>query len=117
MTIILNHLGCPVGPAMSAEDFARWKRDLAELAGCTNVVCKCGGIAMPVNGALQTGHLHTADVTDVLLPSCLCCESRSDFVLVLLACFDACLYASKHHDGPGPCLLETLDVLLVIVAL
>ena len=53
MTIILNHLGCPVGPAMSAEDFARWKRDLAELAECANVVCKCGGIAMPVNGELR----------------------------------------------------------------
>ena len=80
VTIILNHLGCPVGPAMSAEDFARWKRDLAELAECTNVVCKCGGIAMPVNGALR----RTLHVTGPVPPR-LC---RSDLALVLLVCIE-----------------------------
>jgi L-fuconolactonase len=51
VTIILNHLGCPVGPAMSADEFAQWRVDLKELAECCpNVVCKVGGIAMPVNG-------------------------------------------------------------------
>jgi len=51
VTIVLNHLGCAVGPAMSSTELSCWKQDLAELAStCANVVCKVGGIQMPVNG-------------------------------------------------------------------
>jgi L-fuconolactonase len=52
-TIILNHLG---GPILSGdygtrdEVFATWRRDIAEVASCPNVVLKVGGIQMPVNG-------------------------------------------------------------------
>ena len=53
-TIVLNHLGTPlgVGPYANREEeiFATWKRDLADLARCPNVVIKLGGLAMPWNG-------------------------------------------------------------------
>jgi L-fuconolactonase len=53
-TIILNHLGGPLGigpyEGKRAEIFRQWKDDIAELARCPNVVAKLGGINMPVNG-------------------------------------------------------------------
>jgi predicted TIM-barrel fold metal-dependent hydrolase len=53
-TIILNHLGGPVigrqFPGTREEIYARWQRDIADVATCPNVVLKAGGIQMPVNG-------------------------------------------------------------------
>ncbi len=53
-TIILNHLGGPlgVGPYAARRDevFAEWRGTIAELAGCPNVVAKVGGIQMTLNG-------------------------------------------------------------------
>lgn len=53
-TIILNHLGGPLGigpyEGKQAEIFPQWKRDMTELARCRNVVVKLGGINMPTNG-------------------------------------------------------------------
>jgi predicted TIM-barrel fold metal-dependent hydrolase len=53
-TIILNHFGGPlgVGPYAGKQDavFAQWRRDVAELARCENVVAKLGGINMDING-------------------------------------------------------------------
>jgi L-fuconolactonase len=54
VTIILDHFGGPLGigpyEGKRAEIFAQWKKDIAELAKCQNVVAKLGGINMPVNG-------------------------------------------------------------------
>ena len=53
-TIILNHLGGPIGVGPYAgrgdEVFAEWRGTIAELAGCPNVVAKVGGIQMAING-------------------------------------------------------------------
>ena len=53
-TIILNHLGGPLGigpyEGRRAEIFPQWKKDLAEVARCPNVVVKLGRINMPANG-------------------------------------------------------------------
>ena len=53
-TIILNHFGGPlgIGPyAGRAKDiYAEWKKSLAEVATCPNVVAKLGGINMEING-------------------------------------------------------------------
>jgi predicted TIM-barrel fold metal-dependent hydrolase len=53
-TIILDHFGGPLGigpyEGRRAEIFEEWKRNIAELAKCPNVVAKLGGINMPVNG-------------------------------------------------------------------
>jgi predicted TIM-barrel fold metal-dependent hydrolase len=53
-TIILNHFGGPlgVGPYVGkhAEILPQWRKDIAELATCGNVVAKLGGINMEING-------------------------------------------------------------------
>jgi predicted TIM-barrel fold metal-dependent hydrolase len=54
ITIILDHLGGPlgVGPYKGKRDdyFESWKSDIADLASCSNVVAKLGGINMDING-------------------------------------------------------------------
>lgn len=53
-TMILNHLGGIVGIGAYAgrreEIFAVWRKDMAELAACPNVVVKLGGLAMDYSG-------------------------------------------------------------------
>ena len=53
-TIILNHFGGPlgIGPYAGKRDeiMVQWRKDIAELATCENVVAKLGGINMKVNG-------------------------------------------------------------------
>lgn len=52
--IIFNHFGGPLGVGPYAgkreEIFGQWKRDVADLATCPNVVVKLGGINMKANG-------------------------------------------------------------------
>jgi L-fuconolactonase len=52
--IILDHLGGPlgIGPYAGKRDeiFNTWQQDIRELARCTNVVAKLGGMVMPING-------------------------------------------------------------------
>lgn len=52
--IVFDHFGGPIGigPYEGKRDeiFAQWKKDVAELASCPNVVAKLGGINMAVNG-------------------------------------------------------------------
>ena len=53
-TIVLDHFGGVLGvgafAGQRAEVFEQWKKDLAALAECSNVVAKLGGMAMPLNG-------------------------------------------------------------------
>jgi len=53
-TIVLNHVGCPIGTGPYAdkrqEVFADWKRGIAALAKHPNVVVKLGGLGMHVFG-------------------------------------------------------------------
>jgi len=53
-TIVLNHFGGPLGigpyEGRRAEILGEWKKGITDLARCTNVVVKLGGINMPVNG-------------------------------------------------------------------
>lgn len=53
-TIVLNHLGCIVGigayAGRRAEIFETWKKSIAELAQCPNIVMKLGGINMDYSG-------------------------------------------------------------------
>jgi len=53
-TIVFDHFGGPLGigpyEGKRAEIFAQWKKDVAALARCENVVAKLGGLVMPING-------------------------------------------------------------------
>ena len=52
--MILDHFGTPLGVGPYAgkreEIFEQWKKDIAEIASCDNVIAKIGGMAMPDNG-------------------------------------------------------------------
>ena len=52
--IILDHVGGPIGIGPYAEKrdevFEDWKRQIAEIAECPNVVVKLGGLGMPLCG-------------------------------------------------------------------
>lgn len=52
--MVLDHLGTPVGTGIYANKrdavFEEWKKDIADIARCKNVVAKLGGLAMPDNG-------------------------------------------------------------------
>jgi L-fuconolactonase len=53
-TMVLDHFGTPlgVGPYESQREeiFEQWKKNIREIATCSNVVAKLGGLAMPDNG-------------------------------------------------------------------
>ncbi len=53
-TMVLDHFGTPLGVGSFAgrrdEIFDSWRADIVELAACSNVVAKLGGLAMPDNG-------------------------------------------------------------------
>ncbi len=54
-TIVVDHLGHPVGIGAHAgrlpEEFADWRKDMNDLAGCSNVVVKMGGLATFLSGS------------------------------------------------------------------
>ena len=54
VTIILNHVGGPlgIGPYSNKRDqiIAEWKESMSAVAACPNVVVKVGGLVMPVCG-------------------------------------------------------------------
>ncbi|MDH5676068.1 MAG: amidohydrolase family protein [Myxococcales bacterium] len=53
-TLVLDHFGTPLGVGPFADQrpaiFEQWKKDIAEIASCPNVIAKLGGLAMPDNG-------------------------------------------------------------------
>jgi L-fuconolactonase len=55
LAIVLDHAGCSlgIGPYEGREQdiFQAWRRDMAELAACPNVVVKIGGFGMIITGA------------------------------------------------------------------
>jgi predicted TIM-barrel fold metal-dependent hydrolase len=54
VTIVFDHFGGPLGignyEGRGDEVFQVWRRDIAELAACPNVVAKIGGLWMALNG-------------------------------------------------------------------
>ncbi|MCY4358147.1 MAG: amidohydrolase family protein [Gammaproteobacteria bacterium] len=53
-TLVLDHFGTPLGVGIyqncRENIFQQWKQDMADLAKCSNVYAKLGGLAMPDNG-------------------------------------------------------------------
>jgi len=54
LTVVLNHIGMPVGVDMTADEkadlFRTWSANLRKIAERPNVVCKVGGLGMPIFG-------------------------------------------------------------------
>jgi predicted TIM-barrel fold metal-dependent hydrolase len=91
--MILDHFGTPlgVGPYASqrAQIFEQWKKDIAEIAKCSNVVAKIGGLAMPDNG-FGWSERATPATSDEF------CEAQRPYYLHTIDCF-----------GPDRCMMES----------
>jgi predicted TIM-barrel fold metal-dependent hydrolase len=92
-TIIFDHFGSPMGIGpykdKQAEIFPQWKRDVAELASCDNVVAKLGGLAMKLNG-------WGWDARDLPATSDEIVAAHEAYYLHTIDCF-----------GPGRCMFES----------
>ena len=93
-TIILNHFSGPlgIGPYAGQREtiFTQWRRDLAELASCPNVVAKLGGLVMPING-FGFHYAALPPTSDEIL------AATAPFYREALACFGAerCMFESN----------------------
>ena len=92
--MVLDHFGTPVfvGPYADQREaiIAQWKKEIAAIAECPNVVAKIGGLAMPVNGFGWNGR-ETPATSDELV------EAQRDFYLYAIDCFgpDRCMFESN----------------------
>lgn len=92
--MVLDHLGTPVGTGIYAdkrdEVFAQWKKDIADIARCKNVVAKLGGLAMPDNGFGWMGR-DKPPTSDEFA------AAQAPYYLHMLECFgpDRCMFESN----------------------
>ena len=93
-TMILDHFGTPlgVGPYAERRDeiFEQWKKDIADIAGCPNVVAKLGGLAMPDNGFGWNRRQRPASSDELV-------EAQKRYYLHTIECFgpDRCMFESN----------------------
>lgn len=92
--LILDHFGTPLGVGSYRERrkeiFDRWRKDIAELAKCPNVVAKLGGLAMRDNG-FGWDEAHTPPSSDVFV------SAQAPYYHHTIACFGAerCMFESN----------------------
>ncbi|MCS5635511.1 MAG: amidohydrolase family protein [Myxococcota bacterium] len=91
--LVLDHFGTPLGVGRYAgkreEIFEQWKKDVAEIAECPNVVAKLGGMAMPDNGFGWMGRELPPSSDEFV-------EAQGRYYLHMLECF-----------GPERCMFES----------
>ena len=106
-TIILNHVGTPIGvgpyAAKSAEVFAAWKMSLLDLAKMGNVKMKLGGLGMAFTGFPQFGRKPTAGSSEIA-------ETWRPYVETCIAAFgvNRCMFESNFPPDAGTCSYRTL---------
>ena len=92
-TMVLDHFGTPLGvgrfAGRRAEIFEQWKKDVAEIAACQNVVVKLGGLAMPDNG-FGWSERDLPPTSDEFV------EAQAPYYLHMIECF-----------GPERCMFES----------
>ena len=92
-TIILDHFGGPLGigpyKGKQSEIYPQWKKDVADLANCDNVVAKLGGLAMMINGWGWDERELPASSDDIV-------HAHQDYYLHMIDCF-----------GPQRCMFES----------
>ena len=92
--MVLDHFGTPLGVGRFAgrreEIFRAWKKDVAEIAKCPNVVAKLGGLAMPDNGFGWMGR-ELPPTSDEFV------EAQAPYYLHLIECFtpERCMFESN----------------------
>ncbi len=92
--MVLDHFGTPLGVGIYAgrreEIFAEWRKDIAELARCENVVAKLGGLAMPDNGFGWMGRALPPTSDEIV-------EAQARYYLHAIDCFgpDRCMFESN----------------------
>jgi len=92
--MVLDHFGTPLGVGIYAgqqdEIFEIWKRDIAAIAECENVVAKLGGLAMIDNGFGWHAR-PTAPTSDEFV------AAQSRYYLHTIECFgpDRCMFESN----------------------
>ena len=92
--LVLDHFGTPLGVGRYAgkreQIFQQWKKDVAEIAQCPNVVAKLGGLAMPDNGFGWMGR-DLPPTSDEFV------EAQRPYYLHMLECFtpDRCMFESN----------------------
>ena len=92
LTIILNHIGglIRVGPYAGRDDVMdTWRKGIAAVAECPNVVCKLGGIGMPRTGF--DWHTRNTPIGSE--------ELASDMAPLINYCIE--------HFGPSRCMFES----------
>jgi predicted TIM-barrel fold metal-dependent hydrolase len=93
-TMVLDHFGTPLGVGVYAsrrdEIFEAWRRDIAAIARCPNVVAKLGGLAMPDNGFGWDRRDRPATSDELV-------EAQARYYLHTIECFgpDRCMFESN----------------------
>ena len=92
--MVLDHFGTPlgVGPYASQREQIKkdWKKDIAAIAKCDNVVAKLGGLAMPDNGFGWEQQDRPPSSDEFV-------EAQRDYYLHTIECFgpDRCMFESN----------------------
>ncbi len=92
--MVIDHFGTPlgVGPYADHRDeiYKQWRKDVAELARCENVVAKIGGLAMPDNGFGWMGREMPPSSDEFV-------EAQSRYYLHMIDCFspERCMFESN----------------------
>lgn len=93
--MVFDHFGTPLGVGVYAgrrdEIFAQWKRDVADIALCPNVVAKLGGMAMPDNGFGWHANPRPATSDEFVV-------AQLPYYLHAIECFgpDRCMFESNY---------------------
>ncbi len=112
-TVVLNHLGGPLGrgpyAGRVAEAFAEWRMFLREVARAPNVMCKIGGLGLPIMG--------------LDLPPQATCEQIAErwrpYVETAVDCFGAsrCMFESNYpSDRDGVSYVNVWNACKVLTA-
>ena len=102
-SIVCDHVATPLGwgPYRShgaAAVFEGWKRDIAELAACGNVVCKLSGLTMPCTGFRWETRAAPPSSAEVA-------EKTAPWYMHAIACFgvDRCMFCSNFPVDRASC--------------
>jgi predicted TIM-barrel fold metal-dependent hydrolase len=102
VAIILDHVGGPLGigpyAGKRAEVFAQWKDAIAELAACSGVAVKLGGLTMPICGFdwhKRDAPPGSAELAETLAPYYLYCIEQFGV--------DRCMFESNFPVDKASC--------------